>query len=217
MANSVLSGAPVSFITYLVERGLDLNRTEEGIVPASLTLVLRLGTSYSLSDLNKVTALGLVLGDETYPLQTLVGYRDSYLERDELLMPGNYLNLDALNFLDALVIALGSGVDEDAARKSIHDETLCSFILYAASSFAPSFDYLIYLLDAKGDFRGSNIGIAKKDYRSIYQPFPTSCVRLIQGMAANHQKLDSVVSKFASAGDVQTAEWLLSLRPAEQN
>lgn len=218
LADDLLSGASPAAIDYFTERGLDLNQRVAGLVPATVPLVVRLGTVYSLDDLNHFVGRGLVLGDETYPINELVNYTDNSLyDRkhggNRLTMPDNYLSLRDQNLLDVLVIALGSGSsNQTPALMSAHRAVLCGFIAYAAPSFTPSFDYLTYILDAVPDFRGKAIGTQAEYNRQIYQPFPNACVAIVEGMAGSHAAIDAVISRFAGAGDVETANWLISIR-----
>lgn len=216
LADDLMSGASTDAVDYFVERGLDLNQRVPGLVPATVPLVIRLGTVYSIDDLNHFVGKGLVLGDETYPINELVNYQDQAVygsSGNSLTMPENYLSLRDQNLLDVLVIALGTRLSgQTPAVESAHREVLCQFIAYAAPSFQPSFDYLSYILDAVPDFRGKAIGTQDQYNRQIYQPFPNSCVSLIEGMAASHAQIDAVVSRFAGSGDVETANWLISIR-----
>lgn len=212
IARDLLSGARPAQVAWFIERGLDLNKRVPEIPPATLPLLVRLGSYYSLTELNWFAQNGLVLGDETYPLQELSSYRDDYINyQDQLTIPGNYLNLADQNFLDVLVMVLGSNIGSRAAERSARRAVMCDFIAYAAPSYTPSFDYLGFILNAVEEFRGKNIGRQEKDSRTIYQPFPTSCVTLIESMAKSHARLDSVISSFASNADVETANWLISI------
>lgn len=209
--NILMGGADRDTIAYFVERGLDLNGRVTGIVPATVPLLLRLGTAYSLSDLNYFASNGMVLGDELYPIEELANYRDRQSYYSQLNMPTDYLSLRDQNFLDVLVIALGTRMESDMMRESARRKTLCDFIAYAAPSFSPSFDYLQFLLQTIEDFRGPKIGKLEKYGRDIYQPFPDSCVALVRNMAASHAKLQDVISRFAGEGDVETANWLIMI------
>jgi hypothetical protein len=210
--NNMLTGADRNAINYFVERGMNLNQRVPGIVPSTVPLFLRLGTKYSLDDVNFFVSKGLVLGDELYPISELASYRDRYLYSDQLQMPDNYLSLSDQNFLDLLVVALGTRTDDDDPHQSVRRKNLCDFITYAAPSFTPSFDYLLYILNSVNDFRGANIGQMKRYSNNFFQPFPPSCVSLIQSMAASHSHLDTVISRFAGSEDVDTARWLISIR-----
>lgn len=210
--NNLLTGADRNAVNYFVERGMNLNQRVPGIVPSTVPLFLRLGVRYSLDDINFMVSKGLVLGDELYPISELASYRDRYLYSDQLQMPDNYLSLSDQNFLDLLVVALGTRTDDDDPHQSVRRKNLCDFITYAAPSFTPSFDYLLYILNSVNDFRGANIGQMKRYSNNFYQPFPPSCVALIQSMAASHSHLDTVISRFAASEDVDTARWLISIR-----
>lgn len=212
IGNSILTGGPISFARYLVERGLDLNYQGEGMVSATVPLLVRLGTVYSVGDLTALTKMGLVIGDESYPVTVLSQYQDPYLYQSQLEIPGEYTASDDFNLLDFAVIALGSKISTYGAANASHDDSLCRFVAYAAPSYRPSFDYLQYLLKAKQNFRGSLIGKTERSDRTTYQTFPSSCVSLIQSMAASHAQLAEVASRFAVEKDVATARWLMSLK-----
>ena len=216
LAGNLLTGARRDAIAYFVERGLDLNRQVAGIVPATVPMILRLGVNYSIDDLNFFVSKGMVLGDELYPVQDLASYLDTGLYNQQLRMPDNYLTLQDQNLLDVLVIALGTRTHGQNFQESAHKKTLCDFIAYAAPSFTPSFDYLSYVLETNEQFRGSNIGKMERESRSIYEPFPASCVTLIRNMAASHARVDKVISQFAGKGDVDTANWLIGIKQGTQ-
>lgn len=212
IVNSLMHGARPNSIAWFVERGLDLNKRVTGIHPATINLILRLGSHYSLEELNWIVSAGMVLGDEAYPIEELSNFRNSFIYYDELKLPDNYLSLADQNFLDMLVIVLSTRTDLSRSEESRRRAVLCDFIAYAAASFTPSFDYLLHVLKSVETFRGGNIGVQKKDGRRVYQVFPTSCVSLVQSMAVSHARLDTVISAFAADGDVGTANWLISIQ-----
>lgn len=211
LVNNLMTGADRDTFAYFVDRGLDLNLRVEGMVPAPVPLLLRLGTNYDIEDLNFLVSKGMVLGDELYPIEELANYSDDYARQRRLNMPGDYLYLGAQNFLDVMIIALGTEIRENPPRKSLRQKTLCEFVTHASASFSPSFDYLLYLLQANEEFRGTNIAKMEKSGNSIYQPFPPPCVSLIQAMASSHGELQQVISRFAGQGDVETADWLIGI------
>jgi len=216
LANTLSSGARPADIAWFVARGLDLNKREADIVPATLPLVTRLGSVYSMTDLNWFVANGMVLGDETYSIEELVGYEDGVLgtrhRYRQLTMPDNFLNLGDQNLLDVLVIALATDVSVNARQQALRRDVLCNFITYAASAYTPSFDYLRHVLKSVPDFRGDNIGKQTQGNGGVYAAFPTSCVLLVKAMATSHAHLDQITSEFANQGDVPTASWLLSIQ-----
>lgn len=216
LANTLSYGARPAEIAWFVTRGLDLNKREADIVPATLPLLTRLGTVYSMADLNWFVANGMVLGDETYSIEELVGYEDRVLgtrhRYRQLTMPDNFLNLGDQNLLDVLVIALATDVSVNARQQALRRDVLCNFITYAASAYTPSFDYLRHVLKSVPDFRGDNIGKQTQGNGGVYAVFPTSCVLLVKAMATSHAHLDQITSEFANQGDVPTASWLLSIQ-----
>ncbi|MEI9900709.1 MAG: hypothetical protein WDN31_11975 [Hyphomicrobium sp.] len=179
-----------------------------------------------VNDLNRIAAAGLVLGDEGYTIEELLAYRDQLLahnnERNyrsddrtywgELIVPNNFLNLGNQNFLDLLIMVLSSPTVLDERAESARRDMLCTFITYAAPSYSPSFDYLQFVLGNVAEFRGGNIGAQAQNDTGIYRPFPTSCVLLVQAMATSHANLESVISSFATSGDISTAGWLISIK-----
>lgn len=215
LVNRLAQGYRTSTIAWFVSRGLDLNRRELDIVPATLPMVTRLGSVYNMNDLNWFVGNGMVLGDETYSIEELLAYRDSAIRNtrydNELIVPENFLNLGNQNFLDVLVISLGSNIRDDGRAMSRRRDMLCSFITYAAGAYTPSFDYLRYLLQTVDEFRGNNIGSQTTGGGGVYAPFPTSCVLLVKAMATSHAQLEQITSEFANQGDVATASWLLSI------
>lgn len=214
VVNHLMQGTRPNEVAWFVARGLDLNKREPDIIPATVPLMLRLGTVYSLADINWLSSNGMVMGDEDYSIDELTTYRDYFIRdyyRHELTLPANYLNLGNQNFLDLLVVALSSRTQTNDRLESRRRDTLCSFITYAASAYTPSFDYLQHVLTAVPEFRGAMIGQQKRDSNGVYQPFPTTCVSLVQAMAISHARLNEVTDSFANKGDVPTASWLLSL------
>lgn len=219
LANDLLSGAKQEPIAYFVERGLDLNYRAPGIVPATVPLLMRLGSVYSIEDLNFIVSRGLALGADTYGISELASFNDDYIySSNTLTLPANYLTLKRLNMLDMLVIALATSVDEQPPMQSLRRRTLCEFITYAAPSFAPTFDYLNHVLDSIREFRGENVGQMQQvsHRREVYEPFPEPCVTLVHSMAVSHQNLVAVIDRFAASSDTQTANWFISIRNAQQ-
>lgn len=217
LVNRLVQGTRPNEIAWFVARGLDLNRREPDIIPATVPLMLRFGTIYSLADINWFSTNGMILGDEDYSIDELTTYRDSFIRNyyeHQLTLPSNYLNLGNQNFLDLLVVTLTSRPERDDRLESRRRDTLCSFISYAASAYTPSFDYLKHVLGSIPEFRGAMIGKQSQDNNGVYQPFPTACVSLVQAMANSHARLNEVTDSFANQGDVATASWLLSLMQA---
>ncbi|ODT76807.1 MAG: hypothetical protein ABS76_29995 [Pelagibacterium sp. SCN 64-44] len=216
LVNHLMYGTRPVEIAWFVARGLDLNKREPDIIPANVPLMLRFGTAYSLADINWLSTNGMVMGDEAYSIDELVTYRDSWLQdySGELTLPTNYLNLGNQNFLDLLVVALASRTENSNRLEARRRDAMCSFIAYAASAYTPSFDYLDHVLTAIPEFRGGMIGQQDRDSQGVYQPFPSACVSLVQAMANSHARLNEVMDRFANAGDVGTASWLLSLMQA---
>lgn len=218
LVNHLLRGARPEQIAWFVARGLDLNKRDPDFIPATVPAMVRFGTAYSLTDINWLSANGMILGDETYSLDELVTYEDNYLRPHpayNLVLPASYLNMGDQNFLDLLVIMLATPVSSSERDESRRHDTLCKFITYAAASYTPSFDYLEHVLNSVPKFRGGRIGEQVRDNAGVYMPFPTSCVTLIQAMAHSHARLNEVMDRFANAGDVETAGWLLTIMQAK--
>ncbi len=233
LLNNLAQGMPVAVFRFFAERGLDLNRTHEGFVPATFSIIDQLGTQYYLADINALSASGMVFGDETYDpvvlsnddpydrrnLYNRYAGNNGYRSSRALNMPHNYLSIQSFNFMDVLVVALANDLSGSQSRRSTRSEFLCQYIQFAAQSFRPSFDYLRYVLVNRDQFRASQIGNRVRDGRSTADPFPAGCVKLVAGMAQNHGRLNEVVSHFGAQGDVETARWLLtySTPPAAAN
>ncbi|MEM8651747.1 MAG: hypothetical protein AAGF54_14530 [Pseudomonadota bacterium] len=224
LVNDLSTGMPISVFKFFRERGLELNAVHKGFVPATYDIIDRFGLVYSLADIQALSWLGMAFGDELYDSVELAAHRErsySYgnvavVNRPTLRMPHNYLSIPKFNFLDALVVALANGDNSRSdVRESIRDDSLCQYVVFAAGSFRPSFDYLRYVLENRANFRAGRIGERKRSGNTTIDPFPASCVSLIAGMAQNHGQLDAVVSFFGAKGDVETARWLLSMRPAQ--
>jgi hypothetical protein len=215
LVNDLMHGTKANEIAWFVARGLDLNNRQAHSVPATVPLMLRLGTIYNLNDINWLSTNGMVLGDEGYTIEELLAYRDGTLSYPhELALPTNFLNLGDQNLLDTLVVLLASSTNHNELEESRRRAALCSFISYAASAYTPSFDYLDHALTSIKDFRGVMIGEQRQARNGIYQPFPTACVSLVQSMANSHARLNDIIDRFARSGDVATASWLLSLMQA---
>lgn len=219
VVNWLAHGARTADIAWFVARGLDLNKREPDLVPATLPMIVRLGSVYGMNDLNWFVNNGMVLGDETYSIEELLNYRDGAIYTQAyqrgLVVPDNFLNLGAQNFLDVLIINLATEIDANDRAEARRRDVLCSFITYAAAAYTPSFDYLRHVLQAVGEFRGGNIGKQVRSDGSIYAPFPTACVLLVKAMATAHAQLDQITSEFANQGDVATASWLLSIKQGQ--
>lgn len=227
LLNDLSNGMPVPVFAFFAQRGLDLNRTFDSILPASFDIIDRIGTSYSLADIQTLSRLGMVFGDETYSSAMLAAHRevgshygidlDDQIEgRHQSVMPQNYLSIPRLNFMDVLVIALANRTRDSGrgakAKASLRDTLLCQYITFSSRSFRPSFDYLRFVLENRTAFRASQIGVRIRDGNTTAEPFAAACVQLVAGMARNHTRLDDVVSYFGAQGDVDTARWLLALR-----
>jgi hypothetical protein len=222
IANVLMRGTKPRDVAWFVQRGLDLNKREPDIIPATLPMLVRLGTVYSTSDMNWFVENGLVLGDETYTLEELLAYEDPFLwynHRRRLAVPDNFLTLAEQNLLDVLAIVLASTYDSryNPLEQARSRDAICSFMTYAASAYTPSFDYLRHTLAMVPEFRGGTIGKQERYNNSIYRPFPTSCVLLIKAMATAHAQLDQITNFFANEGDVDTAAWLLSIKKEQTN
>ncbi len=227
--NDISTGMPVAVFSYFAQRGLDLNRAHPNILPATYDIIDRLGIGYTIADIQALGTLGMQFGDETYSPILLAahreggdGYRSDYgwavMSRDTPRLPDNHLSIPSFNFMDVLVVALANDVsgrsDGRSAKGTVRDTSLCQYITYASQTFRPSFDYLRYLLESRDTFRADRIGVRERDGNQISDAFPAPCVNLVAGMARNHARLNDVVSHFGAVGDVETARWLLALRPA---
>lgn len=217
----ISTGQPMHVIEYFVEMGLDLNTRAVGDVPIELKVITRLGTEYSLENLNRLTALGLKIGAQRFSISDVLAVSHSTFEASQRLftMPGNYASIREFNFLDVLILTVGSLSESQSSNGSATSggaalasktDFLCGFALHAAPSYTPSFDYLIYLLRNRSDFRARHIGTSLIRDRIPYMPFPDSCVTLIRAMAGNHARIQDVISAFAADGDIATAEWLIA-------
>lgn len=214
----VTVGARRDAFAYFHQKGLDLNRRVPAVVPATVPLLVRLGSVYSMDDVNYLSSLGMVLGDEAYTLAELSEYRDGRIgyNYEQLRMPGGYATAADQNLLDVMVITLGTDLRLNAPAESDRRRVLCSFISYAAASFVPSFDYLDYLIASVEEFRPGNVR-PQADGSRMYQPFPDSCAALVVTMAANHVRITDIVNSYATRGDVETARWLQAIGQPRQN
>ena len=220
LLNDIATGMPVAVFKFFAERGMDLNRTFEDLVPATYDIIDRLGIVYSLNDIQLLSSYGMAFGDEHYSPVKLAAFREyryeqinPVLDRPNVVMPHNYLSLSNLNFMDVLAIALANPTKSSSrSRSSLRDQSLCQYVIFAAGSFQPSFDYLRFVLEHRENFRADQIGVRVRDGSNTADPFPAPCIALIGGMAQNHARLDEVVSYFGAQGDVSTARWLLSLK-----
>ncbi len=227
LLNDIASGMPVAVFDFFAQRGMDLNRVYDDLIPATYDIIDRLGTVYSLADIQTLSNLGMAFGDEQYSSVKLAAFREyqyrynrkPVVRGSTVDMPHDYLSIPYFNFMDALAIALANKASgASRARNSLRDQSLCQYIVFAASSFQPSFDYLRFILEKRDDFRATKIGVRVRDGNTTAEPFPASCVALMGGMAQNHARLDEVVSYFGAQGDVSTARWLLSLKsPFDQD
>ncbi len=222
LVNDLALGMPIAVFQFFTKRGLELNRTFDGILPATFDVVDQLGMTYSLTDISALSQLGMAFGSDNFEPVRLANYAhhsDGYSRKHkfarQLTMPHNYLSINSFNFMDILIVAIANDVSHGSkARMSLRSNLLCQYVVHAARSYRPSFDYLRYVLANRQSFRASEIGKRIKVRNSTAEPFPSACVALVAGMAQNHGRLDRVVSYFGAQGDVDTARWLLALRSA---
>lgn len=189
-----------------------------------MLILAQLGSAYNLDDLNWMVASGLRLGARafTVPEVTAITYqhfhgnaRDNWTDR--VTMPaGNYR---AFNFLDALVLIIGSLEDSATANdRSIRialankSDFLCSFAHHATANFGATFDHLRYLLVNRHDFRPARLTYLKQSHSPSFVP-TDACLNLIASLAANHQNINPIIDDFAAAGNIEMATWLTSLAP----
>ncbi|WP_321447557.1 hypothetical protein [uncultured Cohaesibacter sp.] len=219
MVNLLARGQSVDKFQFYAERGLNLNAVFADAIPAPFLIINRLGTQYySLANINQLTAMGMVFGDELYDPSLM---QDPGLNR--VVLPLDTGAVTSFHFMDMLTISLGN-VDEhhqgvynrfgmSELQLSRRDELVCSFISHSAQKFAPSFDYLRYLMDMRQSFRAENLRAQPDPHNRIYfRAFPNACVQLVSALARSHPHLETMVSEFAAKGDVETAQWLLTFQ-----
>lgn len=164
----------------------------------------------------------MIFGDELYEPVALASHYEqghavalhgNVARQRSMKMPGNYLSLNQLNFMDVLIVALGNGQGNSRTpQASARDSILCQYVTFVAAQMRPSFDYLGFVLSNRETFRAAQIGERQRSGNAVYEPFPAACVALVSGMAQNHARISDVMSIFAARGDVATANWLLSLK-----
>ncbi|SMC47175.1 hypothetical protein [Primorskyibacter flagellatus] len=223
LLHDLVTGAPANVIAVFADLGLDLNKLYPGRPPATYDVIDRLGAQYSISDIQILSQKGMIFGDEPYDPATLAAHREhnntmriqpvrNVAARRPPQMPHNYLSIPQFNFMDALAVALGNPWSSAQVESSARDDALCRYITFLAPQMTPSFDYLRFVLGNKNEFRAAQIGERKRSGNRTYEPFPASCVALIEGMAQNHGNLTDVIALFGARGDVEMARWLLSLQ-----
>ena len=220
--NDLAAGKSAEVLAFFADLGLDLNRVFSNRPSASFDVINRLGSQFSLADIQMLSQKGMVFGDELFEPAALAahyGYSNPHALHNNvgrsrsLTMPDNYLSLTHLNFMDALVVALGNQYQRpQSVEASARDSLLCQYVTFVASQMRPSFDYLTFVLANRGTFRAAQIGERQRAGNSTYEPFPPACVALVAGMAQNHARLNDVIALFGARGDVETARWLLSLK-----
>ena len=218
LVNLLAHGSPIAKFHFFAQRGLNLNGVFPDAVPAPFILINRLGTElYSLANVNQLTSLGLIMGDEVYDPSLL---KDRNLRN--VVLPLDTGAVTSFHFMDVLTISLAN-VNENRSNRyynlglddlglSRRDELMCSFISHSAQKFAPSFDYLSYLMDRRVSFRAKNLRAAPSNRNVYFRAFPHACVQLVSALARSHPRLEEMVSQFAAKGDVQTAQWLLTFQ-----
>jgi hypothetical protein len=225
LLHDLVTGKPARVIAFFADLGLDLNRTFADRPPATFDVIDRFGYAYTVADIQLLSQKGMAFGDEIYDPVILAAFREyryrdktSYQQQDMIRpaprLPSNYLSIQQFNFMDVLALALGNPVERNnrPIEESSRDDTLCQYITYVASQMAPSFDYLQFILLDREEFRAALIGVRKRQGNRTYEPFPSSCVALMSGMAQNHGRLNEVIEMFGARGDVDTARWLVSLK-----
>ena len=220
--NDLAASKSATTLAFFADLGLDLNKAFPKRSSATYDVISRLGTEFTLADIQMLSQKGMIFGDEVFEPAVLaahyehgnpVALHESIGHRRSLRMPDNYLSLNQLNFMDALIVALGNPYRyRNSAQSSARDALLCQYVTFVASQMRPSFDYLGFVLSNRDTFRAAQIGERQRSGNSIYEPFPAACVSLVAGMAQNHARINDVMSLFAARGDVETASWLLSLK-----
>lgn len=222
LLNDLAASKSAVTLTFFADLGLDLNKTFPKRTAATFDVINRLGTSFSLADIQMLSGKGMVFGDEVYEPVALASHYEignpvslnrNAAQRRGLQMPDNYLSLNQLNFMDVLIVALGNQQQYGRTPEaSARDSLLCQYVTFVAAQMRPSFDYLGFVLSNRETFRAAQIGERQRARNAIYEPFPPACVALVAGMAQNHARINDVMSLFAARGDVETASWLLSLK-----
>lgn len=215
LANQLIkTEQPISIIQQFVDMGVDLNYSPPALPPLEPFLLAHLGRKYSVADLQKFSEMGFSFGGRTLELNALLpseNYQSSYFR---LNLPVEEIRSTQINFLDLIVGVLGASNDwnrTNSYETSKHSEALCSFAIYAAETYVPSFDYLSFLLKERPEFRANNLNITATSGRRIFHPFPSSCANLMMSMAASHAQIGTVISGLAAQGDVKTAKWFSSI------
>ncbi len=222
LLNDLAASKSAATLSFFADLGLDLNKTHPQRTAATFDVINRLGTGFSLADIQMLSQKGMVFGDEVFEPVALAAHYEygnpitlhqNTRQSRTLRMPDNYLSLNQLNFMDVLIIALGNQHNHrQSPQASARDALLCQYVTFVAAQMRPSFDYLGFVLSNRDTFRAAQIGERQRARNAIYEPFPPACVSLIAGMAQNHGRINDVMSLFAARGDVETASWLLSLK-----
>lgn len=220
--NDLAAAKPALVLVFFADLGLDLNRTFPKRPSATFDVINRLGAEFTLSDIQLLSQKGMIFGDEVFEPAALAAHYEygnslslhpNVARHRTLTMPDNYLSLTQLNFMDALIVALGNQYQQpNSVQASARDTLLCQYVTFVASQMRPSFDYLTFVLANRSTFRAAQIGERKRSGNATFEPFPPTCVALIAGMAQNHARLNDVIALFGARGDVETARWLLSLK-----
>ncbi|WP_224825987.1 hypothetical protein [Cognatishimia sp. MH4019] len=222
LLNDLAASKSAVTLAFFADLRLDLNKTFPKRTAATFDVIHRLGTSFSLADIQMLSQKGMIFGDEVYEpvalaahyeINNTVSLHRNVPRGQSLQMPDNYLSLNQLNFMDVLIVALGNQQGyRQTSEASARDALLCQYVTFVAAQMRPSFDYLGFVLLKRDTFRAAQIGERVRARNAIYEPFPPACVSLIAGMAQNHARINDVMSLFAARGDVETASWLLSLK-----
>ena len=210
-------GASPTAFDFFQQRGMNTQSFSKDTLPPIVVLISKLGVDYGLTELNWFANNGAPLGAETYSADQLGAWGGLIQRGYRSVLPADKPATSAYNFTDILTLSLANS---NYRRRDLnrHRDFLCRYIAHVASQNPPSFDHFSYLLLNVDEFRASKIGQAShpSQWGAVNRAvFPHSCRVLLEAMGRSSKKLDAMITHFSGAADLETAQWLVSLKQSK--
>lgn len=208
------AGSSQQVFDFFLKRGMNMKAFSTDTLPPVVVFVGQLGVRYSLKDLNWFAEHGAPLGPESYTHDQLKNWGGLITRGYLTAFPSDKPESSLFNFLDLLSLSI---VNTKLKGRELnqHRDFLCRYVAHVSGQIAPTFDHFSYLLRNVDSFRGDRIGQAShpSQWGNVNRAvFPHSCRLLVEAMARSSLKLDAMINLFGANADLQTAQWLVSLK-----
>lgn len=206
--------APPAVFDYFLKKGMKLTAFSSDTLPPVVVFASKLGVTYGMQELNWFAGHGMPLGPETYTKAQLKDWGGLIHAGYSIRLPEDKPDTNPFNFIDVLSLSL---VNSDYRRVDLnkHRDFLCRYIAHVAAQQAPTFDHFSYLLMNVPEFRAARIGQASHPEQwspAQREVFPHSCRLLLEAMGRSSTQLGAMINHFSAEADLQTAQWLISLK-----